>query len=415
MPSAVWLSFVPESDRWFVSLIIVFALAFTVSELFRRYKMSEMVGEILTGVILSIPVIKNGLLTDQSIAAIGHIGEIAAMLLLALAGLELEIEKVREASKDAVIISFAGFWACFALVFAYVMKLGYSWQAAFVVGVMVSAAAEELTTKVYLELGIVNTKIGATTIMAAVVDDVMEVLGVTMAIALIISGSMRVLYTTFPAHVALFIIIMFASSYGIGRLLRWYRGEPPSIFWLYLALLLGASALGAALELGPAIGAILGGFFIQLGIRRVFRSASKEEKEKITKSYQDVVETLERVLMGFLIPFFFIEVGINFDIAYLYEYPIMVLIMTLIGLWSKIIGIMAVKPATKLKWRQHWFIGWGMSARGTLGMYLALLALQHHLISSELYTSIIAMAMITTIVFPFMLRIEYNRGPNIVN
>lgn len=407
---ASWLAFVPETDRWLVSLVVAFVIAYVFAELFKKAKMSEMVGEILAGIVLGVPFVKVGLLCDESIAAIRSLGEIGILLLLALAGLEIELSKVRKASKDAVAIASLSLIVPFAIGYYYTLSLGYDWKGAFLVGIVLGVTAEEIATKVYLELDILDTRVGATTVLAAVVDDVIEVVALAMAIALITVGTLSELVTTFPIAVALFFVISYSLSHLVAKMMLMYKGDATGFFWLYLVLLLVFMSIGASLALGPVVGAILGGFFAQFGIRRAIA-----KEQRVEKIHEESVETLKKVLMAFLVPFFFLMIGLEFQVQSLFEYPVVLSIITAIAFAGKIGGTMLVKPLSKLRLRQLWFIGWGMNARGALGMILTLIALEYRLIGPELYTTIIAMAMITTIAFPFVVRAEYHRDPKIVD
>ena len=408
--TAKWLSFIPDPDRWVVGVLIVFASAFILAEVFKRLGMSEMVGEIIAGIIFGIGVVKAGLLNQEAISTISHVGEIGALFLLALAGLEIELDKVKKTSIDSAAIALLSFIIPFALGYWYTEYLGYDWRAAFLVGIVLGVTAEEIATKVYLELDILNTKIGAATIMAAVVDDVIEVIALAAVLALITKGSLHHFLREFPPMVAIFFIASLIIVRVLDKVFLRYRGDMDGLFWMILVTLLGFSALGAALALGPIIGAILGGFFTQMALHRVYKFRPELE-EKI----EECVEYLKKMLMAFLVPFFFVKVGLEFDLHYLVEYPVVLAILTAIAFLGKVGGTMLAKPVSKLSLRQLWFIGWAMNARGTLGMILTLVGLEYGLIGRDIYTTVIAMAMITTITFPFVVKAEYKRNPAIVD
>ena len=407
--TASWLSFVPEADRWIASVSISFLFAYIISTLLKKLGVSEMVGEITAGIILGIPVIKYGLIDANAYQAIDSVGEIGALLLLALAGLEIELDRVKRAGGEGVSIAFLSFIIPFLLGYIYTSTLGYGWEASFIVGIVLGVTAEEITTKVYLELDILDTRIGATTLLAAVVDDVIEVVALALVLALIESENVQGIALRLGLYVILFILVLVAVSIATSMFLEKYNGDREEYVWLYIAILLFYSGIGAILELGPVIGAILGGFFLQYSIRR-----SARRRPELLEINRDIVESMERILMGFLVPFFFILIGLDFNIKYVAEYPVVLIIITIIALLGKIGGTILAKPVTRLSLRQLWFIGWGMNARGTLGMILTLIALKYNVIGPELYTTIVAMAMITTIAFPFIVRWEYERNPSIV-
>ncbi len=407
---AEWLSFIPPPDRWIVSISIAFVFSYAVSILLKKLEISEMVGEIIAGIILGIPVIKAGLLDDKAISVIGSLGEIGALLLLALAGLEIELDKIRKASKEGAAIATLSFALPFIMGYAYTVSLGYSWKGAFVVGIVLGVTAEEIATKVYIELGVLNSRIGAVTLLAAVVDDVVEVIGLAIALALIEAESFHVAALRLPIYAVIYLAVSYAISKASVPLLKRYRPEGYERLWLYLVFLFLYSALGAIFQLGPVIGAILGGFFLQYSARAAFG-----DDEDLLSSHEKTLETLERIILGFLVPFFFVLIGLEFNVKYLVQYPVELIVITLIAFLGKIGGTMLAKPFTTLSWRQLWFVGWAMNARGTLGMILSLIALRYNLIGPELYTTIVAMAMITTITFPFVVKAEYERDRTIVD
>jgi len=404
--SAEWISFVPEADRWIVSVSIAFILSYVASALARKVGVSEMIGEITAGIILGLPVVKAGLLDDKSISVIGSLGEIGALLLLALAGLEIELDKIRRATREGVAIATLSFILPFALGYLYAVHVGYDWKAAFIVGIVLGVTAEEITTKVYMELGVLNTRIGAVTLLAAVADDVMEVIALAMALALIEAGTLSGEALRMPVYAVAYLVLGLVVSKLLARLLPRVSIKGYEGLWFYAAVLLFYSALGAVFELGPVIGAILGGFFLQYSITHSAKGAGEE--------HQRVVEAIEAIVLGFLVPFFFLVVGLDFNVEYLLHNPVEIAVLTLIAFLGKIGGTVAAKPFTTLSLRQLWFIGWAMNARGTLGMILTLIALRYGLIDDKLYTAIIAMAMITTVTFPFVVREEYRRNPSIV-
>ena len=82
-----------------------------------------------------------------------------------------------------------------------------------------------------------------------------------------------------------------------------------------------------------------------------------------------------------------------------------------IAFLGKIIGTLVVKPFSKLSTKQLYIIGWGMNSRGAVEWVIALLALKHGLIGQEVFSAIVAMAIITTLVFPFVLQHEIKHDP----
>jgi len=90
------------------------------------------------------------------------------------------------------------------------------------------------------------------------------------------------------------------------------------------------------------------------------------------------------------------------------------LIILAIAVTGKIIGSLAAKPFVHLSWKQLYLVGWGMNSRGAVELALALLAYQAGLIERDIYSSLVIMALATTLIFPFIIRKMINKDPDLI-
>ncbi|MBW2981571.1 cation:proton antiporter [Candidatus Woesearchaeota archaeon] len=127
------------------------------------------------------------------------------------------------------------------------------------------------------------------------------------------------------------------------------------------------------------------------------------------------LKILEQSLLWLVIPFFFISMGIHFDLNSLILNPFLAIIVVLIAIIGKLIGTLLTKPFLKLKWKQLHLIGWGMNSRGAVELALALIAFRTNLIPTEIYSSLVVMALTTTLIFPFVIEVMIKRNPRIMN
>lgn len=127
-----------------------------------------------------------------------------------------------------------------------------------------------------------------------------------------------------------------------------------------------------------------------------------------------VVLKVEKFLLAFLIPFFFIGMGIHFSFESLFLKPWLLIVVIVLAIFGKIAGSMLAKLFTQLSWRQLYLVGWGMNSRGAVELALALLALQAGLIEKDVYSSLVVMALVTTLIFPIVLRRMLQKNPNIM-
>ncbi|MBU1004560.1 MAG: cation:proton antiporter [Nanoarchaeota archaeon] len=126
------------------------------------------------------------------------------------------------------------------------------------------------------------------------------------------------------------------------------------------------------------------------------------------------IKLIEKPLSLLVIPFFFISMGINFNIKSLLFNPALLLIIIFIAIIGKIAGTFMAKPFTRFSWKQLHLIGWGMNSRGAIELALALIAFRSSLIPTELYSSLVLMALITTLIFPFILAKMIKTNPSLM-
>lgn len=117
----------------------------------------------------------------------------------------------------------------------------------------------------------------------------------------------------------------------------------------------------------------------------------------------NVMKISEKTLNILIIPFFFISIGLKFDFDSLIVNPLLMLSIIALAFTGKFIGAFSTKPFLPLTTRQLWLVGWSMNSRGALELAVALIAFNSDLINVELYSSLIIMALVTTLSFPFVL------------
>ena len=135
---------------------------------------------------------------------------------------------------------------------------------------------------------------------------------------------------------------------------------------------------------------------------------------KLMGREKPIVQKIEQFLLTFFIPFFFISMGIHFSFQSLFLKPWLLIAVISLAIIGKIAGSMIAKPFTQLNWKQLYLVGWGMNSRGAVELALALLALQTGLIEKDVYSSLVLMALVTTLIFPVFLRKTLAKNPDIM-
>jgi len=389
-----------------ISVIVVLATvlgtAFLFNEAFKRLGLPPVVGQILGGLVLGVPIIKSLVFQDElGIEIVDLLAVLGILFLLLLVGLEIDIEKILKSSKEAVLISLGAAIVPLILGFLLLRTLGYSMIASLIFGGALSVTAEGTTVKVLMDANALNTRLGAVIVSAGAIDDIFEVLFLSLVTIVGFGGSMlQIVYL--PLEFLVFAVIAFLLFRLVSKALRIIERERDDVelFSLVIIFVLIIAAFSEALEMGYLIGALISGFLLQLSLKRLRK---KDEEE--------VVTTARLITLAFVVPFFFVNIGLNFNYDYLFGNTVLLVSTIAIAFLGKIIGTLVVKPFSKLSTKQLYIIGWGMNSRGAVELVIALLALKHGLIGQEVFSALVAMAIITTIVFPFVLQHEIKHDP----
>ncbi|HII72310.1 TPA: cation:proton antiporter [Candidatus Woesearchaeota archaeon] len=137
-------------------------------------------------------------------------------------------------------------------------------------------------------------------------------------------------------------------------------------------------------------------------------------KEKFIKR-NSTVRDVKDLLYFSIIPFFFISIGILFEWSSLTINPWLLGSVIVLAITGKLAGALMLKPFTDFSWKQLHLIGWAMNSRGAIELALAMIALRTGLLEVELYSSIVIMALFTTLIFPFIVTYMVRRYPKIMD
>jgi len=127
-----------------------------------------------------------------------------------------------------------------------------------------------------------------------------------------------------------------------------------------------------------------------------------------------LITEIKLVALGFVVPFFFVSVGLNLDVSTIFSNIPLVVATVLVAFLGKILGTLLVKPLSSLSWTQLYYTGWAMNSRGAAELVIALVAVQYGLIPPEIYSALVAMSLITTLTFPPVLARGIHRNPGLM-
>ncbi|PVX23765.1 MAG: hypothetical protein CW691_09720 [Candidatus Bathyarchaeum sp.] len=388
---------------------IILIGAFILGELFKKIGLPSVVGQIIAGLLFGIPAIKELVFGDGStLIIIDFMATLGVLLLLFLAGLEIEIDKIKETSRDSILVSLSSALVPFGLGFLFITLVfpEYGFLSAVIFGGAMMVTSEGTKVKVLMDLNSINTRLGAVMLAAGAIDDIFEVLFLSVVVVFAKGGSLFDL-AMIPVEIIIFLIIAYIAFKIMSKVLQNLDkkpGEQTGLFSIVMIFVLVLAALSESLNVGYLIGAILGGFLLQISLRGI----SKRNKT-------DMINVLKLIALGFIVPFFFVNVGLTFDLGSLSSNIPIIVATILIAFFGKMIGTLIIKPVSTLSWKQLYYIGWAMNSRGAAELVIALIAMQYELISLEIFSALVAMSIVTTLIFPPVLARGIKKNPGLMD
>lgn len=386
---------------------IILILAFVFSTVFRKVGFPPVVGQILAGMLLGISVIKSLLFSEPSLIVIDFLSVLGIVFLLFLAGLEIDIEKIKENSRDAILISLSSALLPFFLGFSFLTVFfpEYGFLTALIFGGALMVTSEGTKVKVLMDMNKLNTRLGAIMLAAGAIDDIFEVSFLALVVVMAHGGGILEL-AIIPLELVIFIAVAFVSFRVITKVFRYLDkngSDETELFSMVVIFVLVLAALSQTLELGYLIGAIIGGFLLQISMRGIQK-----------KHREDMIKMTKTITLAFIVPFFFAYAGLNFELESLSSNIFLLVVTVVIAFLGKIVGTLITKPFSTLNLKQLYYVGWAMNSRGAAEMVIALIAKQFGLIPPEIFSALVVMTIVTTFAFPFVLARGIKRNPRLM-
>lgn len=373
-----------QSLHLLLPLVGILAAARVAGAAARRVGMPAVLGELLAGIVLGPSVL--GLIHTD--ALLGGLADLGALVLLFIAGLETDLVQMRRVGKASTFTALGGVVLPFAAGFALGELLHLGAATSLFLGAALTATSVSVSAQVLGEAGALRSRVGTVILGAAVLDDVLGILVLSLVLSLTGQGDglgltlLRVL-AFFPLAI---LLGRFVISPVIRRLAAGHEKEAGLALILAVVFLYAwaAEALGG---LAAITGAYLAGVLI----------GQWPEADGIAKGARGMGEAL-------FVPVFFVMVGAHADLRAAAAAPLLAVGLTTVAVLTKAVGAGLGARLAGLPWPEGNTIGTGMVARGEVALVMATLGLTNGLLSQTLFTVIILMAVATTVITPLLLR-----------
>ena len=391
------------SYRYLLDLALILLSTKVLSLVTKRFKLPQVVGSLLAGLILGPAVLNIIHETDF----IKQLAEVGVIVLLFNAGLESNLSEFKKSGKTSFIVAVMGVMIPLigGTILAYCINHGKVENAsAFVqiifIGSVLTATSVSITVETLRELGKVSTSVGNIIVGAAIIDDVLGMLVLTIITSL--AGSSVSVIKVIVKIVGFFIFSIIVGIITYKLFNKWVDKYDIDkrrfvIVSFVICLLLSFSA-----EEFFGVADITGAYIAGLVL------SSNKETIYITKRF----ETLSYILLS---PVFFASVGLNVKLPDLNgEIVIITIALIVVAILTKIIGCGLGAKLCGYNNMESIQIGSGMVTRGEVTLIIASKGLALGLMSSYFLTPVILMVVFTSIFTPILLKIVFSKDKSSV-
>ena len=397
-------------------LAVVLLLAKSASVVFNKFGVPGLIGEIFIGILIANLVIGDWSLLEALGLGGGNnptenqyildvLGELGIIFLLFSVGLETRVRELISVGRAAFMVAILGVVIPFGMAYAFMMfQDGNSTHAMFL-GAALVATSVGITARVIKDMKLTDAKEAKIIIGAAVIDDVMGMVILAIVVGMATSGSADIVHAltiTISAVVFVFATMLFCLK-GVPKIDEYMKNRPKAQkaqscdadvqgqAWKAAMMIITCLAF-AVISQWIGLAAIIGAFLAGM----VFADNIEE---------WDMKEKMD-ILNIFFVSFFFVNVGLKVDLSSITgEILLLAAVVIIIAFASKYIGcFLGAKFGDKsLDKSSANIIGIGMVPRGEVGIIVASIGLAEYAITGELYTIVVMMSVITTIVAPIFL------------
>jgi Kef-type K+ transport system membrane component KefB/nucleotide-binding universal stress UspA family protein len=409
----------PSEFVFFAQLMLLMVVGRLLGEAMIRFRQPGVMGQLIAGLVLG-PSLLGALAPDwqhaifpaakEQKAMLDAIAQFGVLLLLLLTGMETDLKLVRRTGGASVIASLAGIIIPFACGVALGEALpdsmlpdpGKRLITSLFLGTALSIASVKIVATVIREMNFLRRTVGQIILASAIIDDTVGWMITAVIFSLALQGHVDMWSL---AQSVLGTLAFMGLSLTIGRriifiIIRWVNDVFISDFAVITAILLIMCAMALITDL-IGVHTVLGAFVAGILVG---------ESPILTRH---IDEQLRGLIIAFFMPVFFATAGLSADLTILKDPNLLLLTAGLIAIASigKFGGAFAGGKLAGLTFRESLALGTGMNARGSTEVIVATIGLSMGALTQNLFTMIVTMAIVTTMVMPPTLRAALSKLP----
>lgn len=386
-----------------ISLSLLLFTSEIFAEIFHRIKLPIVLGELVAGIIIGpyaiggLPLFNGEPLVILD-STIKHIGEISAIVILFIAGLEITPREFLRGGTSSFVIGASGVIIPFFIGYIVFSLYGLDAFETLLIATALTATSIAISIQVLSELGKIQSKEARIILGAAIIDDILAIAVLSVVITMVQTGntSPEILDIVFLILkiLGLFVALIIGSVLIVPRILHREQiwKSQGSIEGITTAIFFGSAGIAAWLGLSPIVGAFAIGM-------AVASTRLIKQVEEYAKKLQIIFAPLFFAIIGAQVDLR----GINFDVL------VISALMVSIAIVTKLFGCGLPSTIFLRDKAKSMKVGIGMISRGEVGLIVAGIGVSSGVLSGDVYTSIIIMVAVTTIITPIWLKRAYQK------
>lgn len=373
------------------SLVVILLISTILGHFFARSGLPGVLGQLIAGILIG-PAVLNWIHPDELLATFAQIGVI---LLMFMAGIESNLSQLRKYLRPALAVACSGVISPIVIMGGVSFLFGYHFQEALFIGVVFSATSVSISVVVLRELNQLESREGATILGAAVADDIIGVLLLSLMISLIGASGKG----TGHGSGNLVSQLLFQGLFFVGvyLLVKW---GAPAVMKISNRLLIPTSQTVSAMILCLSMAFLAEKVGLSGAIGAFFAGITVGQ----TPARQVVDQHIEPIGNAVFIPVFFVNIGLELSFKNLLSSLPFILVMTFLAIFTKWLGGRIGSMLTGFNRLSGRVVGAGMVARGEMALITAQIGFEARLLQKPLYVDLILVIVLATLIAPLLLR-----------
>jgi Kef-type K+ transport system membrane component KefB len=391
----------------FLQLAIAMAIIISIAKLggYLSYRVGQpsVLGELIVGIILGpsvINLLNKPYFTDIHLAeTMQHFAEIGVLLLMFLAGLDLHITDLLRSSKVAGLSGVLGMIIPLGLGTLAGILFSMDISQAIFTGLILSATSVSISAQTLMELKALRSRVGVSMMGAAVFDDILVLLGLSIFTAVIQPDTDAGIASILLIILKILLFLGIASLIGMfvfPKLSNLISGLPISqglIAFAFVTILIYGWTAATFGQMAAITGAFLAGIWFG-------RTPAKDH----------IHIGISTIAYGVFVPVFFINIGLSANARELnWESGLLLLVMVLVAVIGKVLGAGYGAYWGGLTRHEALQLGVGMISRGEVGLIVAAVGVELGLIGQDIFSAMVGVVILTTLITPPLLRMVFHK------